>query len=215
MREPAFGDIAPNFTPDRPIVLVGPMAVGKSVIGSELARVLGLAFIDSDHKVVAKHGPIPALFASRGEHHFRRLEAKAIADVLDQPLVEPVVLSLGGGAVLDTGTQQLLRRATVVYLEATIDTVRERILRNTGRPLLASDPVETWLNLAARRSPSYERVADIRFDVSGAGIPELVVRLIHVLLADQLQRGAGLSGKDTHSTEDASNPGPSSPESQP
>ncbi|MEV8144479.1 shikimate kinase [Specibacter sp. NPDC078709] len=175
---------APDFTPQRPIVMIGPMAVGKSVIGAELARVLGLPFVDSDHKIVAKHGPVPRIFAARGEHHFRQLEAKAIADVLDSPDPAPVVLSLGGGAVLDSGTQQLLARATVVFLRAELDTVRERITRNTGRPLLAADPVATWERLAAIRGPVYARLADITLDVGHSNVPQLVERLIHLLAAE-------------------------------
>lgn len=172
---------APDFTPLRPIVMIGPMAVGKSVMGAELARVLGLPFIDSDHKIVAKHGPVSRIFAGRGEHHFRQLEARAIADVLDSPKSKPVVLSLGGGAVLDSGTQQLLARATVVYLSADIETVRERITRNTGRPLLAADPVATWQRLTAVRGPVYARLADITLDVGQANVPQLVERLVGLL----------------------------------
>lgn len=177
-RDPAG---VPEFTPRRPIVVIGPMAVGKSVIGAELARVLGLEFIDSDQLIVAKHGPVPRIFAAKGEHHFRQLEAKAIAGVLDSPKPKAVVLSLGGGAVLDSGTQQLLARATVIFLRADIDTVRERITRNTGRPLLAADPVGTWQRLAAARGPVYARLADITLDVSRSNVPQLVGRLIEQL----------------------------------
>lgn len=177
-RDPAG---VPEFTPRRPIVVIGPMAVGKSVIGAELARVLGLEFIDSDQLIVAKHGPVPRIFAAKGEHHFRQLEAKAIAGVLDSPKPKAVVLSLGGGAVLDSGTQQLLARTTVIFLRADIDTVRERITRNTGRPLLAADPVGTWQRLAAARGPVYARLADITLDVSRSNVPQLVGRLIEQL----------------------------------
>ncbi|MFQ4149024.1 shikimate kinase [Arthrobacter sp. LAPM80] len=175
---------APDFTPLGPIVMIGPMAVGKSVIGAELARVLGIDFLDSDQKIVAKHGPVARIFAARGEHHFRQLEARAIADVLQAPKAKAVVLSLGGGAVLDSGTQQLLAGATVVFLSAEIDTVRERITRNTGRPLLAADPVATWERLAAARGPVYARLADITLDVNHSNVPQLVERLIHLLAAD-------------------------------
>ena len=171
----------PRFRPARPIVMIGPMAVGKSVIGAELARTLGLEFVDTDQRIVAKHGPIPRIFAARGEHHFRQLEARAVAEVLDADKPRPVVLSLGGGAVLDSGTQQLLARATVVFLRASVETVRERIIRNTGRPLLVADPVETWSRLAAARGPVYARLADVTLDVSNSSVPELVAELIDTL----------------------------------
>lgn len=183
-KEPAG---TPDFTPLRPIVMVGPMAVGKSVIGAELARILKLPFIDSDHKIVAKHGPVPRIFAAKGEHHFRQLEARAIADVLDAPQPPPIVLSLGGGAVLDSGTQQLLGKATVVYLRAEIDTVRERITRNTNRPLLTADPVATWQHLTAIRGPVYARLADITVDVGQKSVPQLV-ELLLCLLAEESRK---------------------------
>ncbi|WP_287929467.1 shikimate kinase [Arthrobacter sp.] len=174
----------PQQRPDRSIVMIGPMAVGKSVIGAELARKMGLEFVDTDQRIVAKHGAIPRIFAARGEHHFRQLEARTVADVLDRPEAKAVVLSLGGGAVLDTGTQQLLAKATVVFLRATVDTVKERIVRNTGRPLLAADPVAAWSRLAAARGPVYARLADITIDVGKSSVPELVDQLIALLAAE-------------------------------
>lgn len=177
-------------TPGRPIVLVGPMAAGKSVVGAELARVLGVDFLDTDHLIAGKHGPIADLFASRGEHYFRRLEAKAVADVLDAP-PRAVVLSLGGGAVLDSGTQQLLRKATVVYLKTDLDTVRERISRNTGRPLLAGDPLAAWSRLAAVRAPVYERLATITLEAGHADVATLVARLVDLLGAEAKEREPG------------------------
>ena len=51
-----------------PVVLIGPMAVGKSAIGQQLAEHLGCAFMDTDALVVAQHGTIAEIFASRGEH---------------------------------------------------------------------------------------------------------------------------------------------------
>ncbi|MGO4385280.1 shikimate kinase [Specibacter sp. RAF43] len=171
----------PGFRPARPIVMIGPMAAGKSVVGAELAKVLHLEFIDTDQRIVAKNGPIPRIFASHGEHHFRRLEARAVAEVLDVEPLAPVVISLGGGAVLDSGTQQLLTRATVIYLRARLDTVRERILRGSGRPLLAADPVAAWTRLTAARSPVYERLATITKDVTHSSVPELVAQLIDIL----------------------------------
>jgi shikimate kinase len=87
------------------------------------------------------------------------------------------VISLGGGAVLDSGTQQLLERCTVVYLEGDAETVAERIARNTGRPLLAGDSMARWEALFAARRPVYERLADIVLDVRQGSVPEICLRL--------------------------------------
>ena len=87
------------------------------------------------------------------------------------------VISLGGGAVLDSGTQQLLGRCTVVYLECDAETVAERIARNSGRPLLAGDAMGRWRTLFATRQPVYERLADLVLDVRSGSVPELAHRL--------------------------------------
>jgi shikimate kinase len=161
----------------RPIVLIGPMAVGKSAIGQQLAQQLGARFVDTDAVIVAGHGSIADIFASRGEHAFREIEARAVADAVEEAEGTSTVISLGGGAVLDSGTQQLMGRCTVVYLECDADTVADRIARNSGRPLLAGDAMGRWTAMFATRKPVYERLADITLDVRHGSIPELSGRL--------------------------------------
>lgn len=168
---------AENTAAFRPIALIGPMAVGKSAIGRQLAHQLGAAFVDTDVAIVAAHGTIADIFARRGEHAFRELEARAVAKAIEDAQSTSTVISLGGGAVLDSGTQQLLQRCTVVYLECDAETVAERIARNSGRPLLAGDAMERWKALFATRRPVYERLADLVFDVRSGSVPDLAHRL--------------------------------------
>jgi shikimate kinase len=157
------------------------MAVGKSAIGQQLARQLGARFVDTDVEVVAQHGTIAEIFAGRGESAFRELEARAVAQAVEEAAGRMTVISLGGGAVLDSGTQQLLADCTVVYLECDANTVSERIARNSGRPLLAGDAMERWRTLFATRRPVYERLADLILDVRSGSVPDLVDRLENAL----------------------------------
>lgn len=161
----------------RPVVLVGPMAVGKSAIGQQLAQQLGVPFVDTDAVVVAAHGSIADIFAGRGEHAFREIEARAVAKAIEGAKQQPAVISLGGGAVLDSGTQQLLGECTVVYLECDASTVADRIARNTGRPLLQGDAMSRWEALFATRRPVYERLADIVLDVRSGSVAEIGLQL--------------------------------------
>lgn len=161
----------------RPIVLIGPMAVGKSAIGQQLAKHLDAAFVDTDLLIVEAHGSIADIFAGRGEHAFREIEARTVARVIEESAGSSTVISLGGGAVLDSGTQQLLARCTVVYLEGDAETVAERIARNSGRPLLSGDAMGRWTALFATRRPVYERLADVVFDVRHGTVAELGQRL--------------------------------------
>ena len=65
----------PRTAGHRPIVLIGPMAVGKSALGHQLAQQLGAPFVDTDSVIVENHGSIADIFAGRGEHAFREIEA--------------------------------------------------------------------------------------------------------------------------------------------
>ncbi len=163
------------------IVLMGPMAVGKSVIGHQLAQHLGLPFIDTDAVVVEQHGAIADIFAGRGEHAFREIEARTVARAVEGSRQGGAVISLGGGAVLDSGTQQLLAGCTAVYLDCDADTVAERISRNSGRPLLAGDAMARWEALFATRKPVYTRLADITIDVRSGTVPEIALRVEEAL----------------------------------
>lgn len=168
---------ARNSDAVRPIALIGPMAVGKSAIGQQLAQQLGTPFVDTDAAIVASHGSIAEIFAGRGECAFRELEARAVAKAIEDARGTTTVISLGGGAVLDTGTQQLLQQCTVVYLECDANTVAERIARNSGRPLLAGDAMERWKALFAARRPVYEKLADLVIDVRSGSVPDIAHRL--------------------------------------
>jgi shikimate kinase len=157
------------------------MAVGKSAIGQQLAQQLGAAFVDTDVIIVENHGTIADIFAARGEGAFRELEARTVAKAIEEAERTRTVISLGGGAVLDSGTQQLLARCTVVYLECDADTVAERIARNSGRPLLAGDAMGRWRALFATRKPVYERLADLVLDVRRGSVADLGRRLEEAL----------------------------------
>jgi shikimate kinase len=171
------------------------MAVGKSAIGHQLAQQLGAPFVDTDAVIVESHGSIADIFAGRGEHAFREIEARTVARVVEEAAGTSTVISLGGGSVLDSGTQQLLERCIVVYLECDADTVAARIARNSGRPLLAGDGIRRWKALFATRKPVYERLADIVLDVRRGSVPELGRRLEAVLRA--YPGGVGTAANDT------------------
>lgn len=145
------------------LVLVGPMAAGKTSVGRRVARRLRVAFVDTDKRIVAAHGPIPALFAAHGEAHFRDLERTAVAEALS----EGGVISLGGGAVTQAETRELLKGHPVVFLTVSPEAVADRI-RGGNRPLLAGeeDPVERWKKIFEERRGWYAEVASTTFDTS-------------------------------------------------
>ncbi|MFD9784934.1 3-dehydroquinate synthase [[Kitasatospora] papulosa] len=141
------------------IVLVGPMGVGKSTVGELLADRLGTTYRDTDADVVAAAGKsIAEIFFDEGEERFRALERRAVRDAVAE---HPGVLALGGGAVLDGMTRELLAGHRVVYLSMDVDEAVRRVGLNTARPLLAVNPRRQWRELMDARRHLYEDVAGV------------------------------------------------------
>jgi shikimate kinase len=141
------------------VVLIGPPAAGKTRIGKRVARLLGVPFVDTDKLIVAAHGPIPDIFASKGEPHFRSLERAEVVRALSAE----AVVSFGGGAVLDPETQRDIAALPVVLLTVQPHAVESR-LGNGKRPLVPD--LASWIALYEKRRDLYERLADHVVDTS-------------------------------------------------
>jgi len=141
------------------VVLIGAPGAGKTRTGKRVARLLELPFVDTDKRIVAAHGPIPAIFEAHGEPHFRTLEREEVARALG----EHAVVSLGGGAILDEATQADLAGHRVVQLTVSADAFADRI--STGkRPLVTG--IDSWVALVEKRQPIYDRLAHLTIDTS-------------------------------------------------
>jgi shikimate kinase len=188
----------------RRIVLTGFMGAGKSTVGRILAARLRWPFLDIDSLITAEHGrTVAQIFADHGEEHFRRLEAEAIARVLDPLQQDPphayehAVVAPGGGAIETDAVRELLFSqpssvpATVtIFLSAPLPELLARCHIGAGatesasphpgdeasvRPLLtAPEPPEDRL---ARRLPHYRR-AHLTVDTSGIPPAEVVDRIM-------------------------------------
>jgi shikimate kinase len=137
------------------VALVGFMAAGKSTIGRFVANELGVPFVDTDELIVARHGPIPALFERSGEAGFREAELQAVLEALERPRC---VIALGGGAVTHPPTRAALaERAVRVYLDVPAETILARLRRSpTVRPVVGREPtLERVRELMALREPLY------------------------------------------------------------
>lgn len=151
----------------RPIVLIGPMAAGKTYIGTHLARFYGYEFLDADQLIVERYGEVSEIFEIFGEAHFRELERKTIEEVLTSPVYRNTVFSLGGGAPMTDSVAELLKDECVVYILVDAETVTPRITGNKTRPLLQPNPVERWTDIFERRRTRYEELAHLTLDARG------------------------------------------------
>ena len=143
-------------------VLVGPMGSGKSTVAGLLAEAYGVTARDTDADVEAAEGrTISDIFVDSGEDHFRELERSAVAAALAS---HDGVLALGGGAVLDPSTRELLADHRVVFLRVGLSEAVKRVGLGIGRPLLLGNIRSRIKTLLDERTPIYESVADISVD---------------------------------------------------
>jgi shikimate kinase len=155
----------------KPIVLIGPMGVGKSTIGKKLSKKLGLTFVDTDLMIVKEHGPIPEIFKDKGEAVFRSYEELAVADALKTPQV----IATGGGAVLSGKNQRAIENAIVIYLSTNGQHMKSR-LANGNRPLLENG-ISDWKRIYEERKPLYERLCDFEIDCSAASLSKTITEI--------------------------------------
>jgi shikimate kinase len=171
------------------IIFVGLPGSGKTTIGRQMGRRLGLPFLDSDSVIEQRLGcSIREFFDREGEERFRDIEQNVLDDLSKY---HHGVLSTGGGAVLrPLNRQNLHTRGKVVYLRSTPEEVFRRLKHDMQRPLLqVDDPQEKLRALFNVRDPLYRETAHFIFETGRPSIN----RLLNTIIAE-----LDLDGFDTH-----------------
>lgn len=147
------------------VVMVGMMGAGKTAIGTQLARLLDVPFIDSDDAIVAAaNRSIAEIFERDGEAFFRQKETQVLERLLEGPAC---ILSTGGGAFMSQVNRQIIAdKGVSVWLRADLDLLWNRVRHKTTRPLLrTANPRATLKEIFAARTPIYA-LADLTVDAA-------------------------------------------------
>ncbi len=168
--------------------LIGYRGTGKSTVGMRLARRLQWDWLDADNELERRAGrSIKEIFATDGEPVFRQLEREVLVDLLSR---RRLVLSTGGGCVLNAETRRDLRAAgPVVWLRASVETIASRILHDQStkarRPnLTATGGIDEIRTLLVQREPLYRECATITIDTEGLSFIKVVTQILSQLPAD-------------------------------
>ncbi len=149
----------------RNIVLTGFMGTGKSTVGRLLAARLDRRFVDTDTMIEERLGPIPRIFADRGEEAFREAERDVAAELARRG---GLVIATGGRLMVDPENASVLGGSShVVCLTASVDEIVRRVsgADAAARPLLADDdPRARIAELLAERAPAYGRFTQVDTD---------------------------------------------------
>ena len=158
-----------------PLVLVGPMGVGKTTVGKKLAKELETSFMDTDKIIASEHGPISAVFDRLGESGFREIESS----VLTRCLEETGVVATGGGVVTTESNRKALESHSVIYLSTDGKHIATR-LSTRNRPLLGAG-TDSWESIYASRKSLYKEVATHEVDTSGKSLAAIVSEISNLV----------------------------------
>jgi len=164
------------------IFLIGYRCTGKTSVGRSLAKSLGRPFLDADSELVKEQDlNIYEIIRKHGWDAFREIESDVIKRVCD---LDDHVVATGGGAVLnDKNVKHMKRSGKLVWLKATPETIKKRILRDKNTkdfrpPLTSKGSVEEIHETLLNRNPFYEKAMDFDVDTDDIGIDEVCHAII-------------------------------------
>ncbi len=151
---------------DSHLVILGPMGVGKSTLGSALAQRLQRRYRDSDTDIVRLYGTSGRELADLfGVAHLHEIERAVLLGALDDP--EPLVVSAAASVVENAAVgTALAARAFVVVLDAPADVIVARQAADESKHRRAMSEGELAA-LVERRAPMMAELADLTLDAQG------------------------------------------------
>jgi shikimate kinase len=167
-------------------VLTGPPGSGTSTVARLVAERLGVGVRDTDADVADRAGASVAdIFVEQGEAAFRALERDAVALALTE---HPGVLAVGGGAVADPRTADLLAGHLVVVLRVGVADAARRLGFTGERPSALGPPRAQWMRLLQQRQGAYDRLATVTVDTDGRTQDEVASAVVEVLRVSEAAR---------------------------
>jgi XRE family transcriptional regulator, aerobic/anaerobic benzoate catabolism transcriptional regulator len=161
------------------IALVGLRGAGKSTVGSELAKELGVRFVELDAEIEAAAAlPLGQIFEIHGEAYYRRLEREVLARVLSTG--KRAVIATGGGIVTDPESwRRLKRRTKTFWLRAAPEAHYQRVMAQGDlRPMKNRPSAMTELRaLLAARAPLYAE-AEVTIDTTKLDVEGTVAAVL-------------------------------------
>ena len=163
------------------IILVGTMGAGKTTIGRQLAKKLSKEFYDSDHEIEKHTGAdISLIFELEGEEGFRKRESQLLKEIVSN---KNIVLSTGGGAVLDPENRKLLSdNGIIIYLKSTAEKLYRRIADDKRRPLIQTDDrLNKIKKILEEREPLYQSLANEIIETQELSIKQITQKILDLI----------------------------------
>lgn len=198
------------------IFLIGYMGSGKTTVSRILSKQTGASCVDMDQEIEKAEGmPIRKMFIKFGEHEFRNKESELLdklcrvtsaIDVMageetgEKKVLDKVskyeafahrddnlIVSCGGGVILDDLNRQILHRQYTIFLEANPAMLFERVNGDVNRPLAFMDiPDEgerrrNFIERYEKREPLYREAAAVTIQTDGKSPQEIADEIAAML----------------------------------
>jgi XRE family aerobic/anaerobic benzoate catabolism transcriptional regulator len=145
------------------IALVGLRGAGKTALGSRLADQLDVPFVQLVTEIEKLGGmPVAEILSLSGQDGYRRLEEKALFDVLAR--MEKCVIETGGSIVSETRLlNTLLTTCYVIWIKASPQEHMQRVIdQGDMRPIESNDDAMAALRrILEARAPYYAQAHTI------------------------------------------------------
>lgn len=201
------------------IFLIGYMGSGKTTVSKILSRMTGAGFVDMDQEIEKAEGmPIRKMFIKYGEHEFRNKESELLdklcnvksavdllageatgeGKVLDKVSKyesfarrsDALVISCGGGIILDDLNRQILHRQYTIFLEAEPEKLFDRVNGDVNRPFAFMDIKNEderrrrFLELYEKREPLYREAAVVTIRTDGKTPEQIAAEILKLNVFD-------------------------------
>jgi len=161
------------------------MGAGKTTIGRQLAKKISNQFYDSDYEIEQRTGAdIPLIFELEGEDGFRKRESQVLVELV---LLENIVLSTGGGSILDpVNRKALVDNGIIIYLKSTAEKLYKRTSDDKRRPLLQTENRLSQIKkILSEREPVYLSLADGVIDTHDLSIKQIIQKILEFIEAHE------------------------------
>ena len=160
------------------VTIIGMPAVGKSTIGSAIARRMGMKFIDTDDLIREScMCTLPELIEKHGIDNFLLIEDK----ILSQIDAKKAIISTGGSAIYGENAMKHFKEiGAVLYIKISYEDIEKRLGKMKSRGVVIREG-QTLKDLYGERCSLCEKYADITIeegDNSPAQMTELCIQAL-------------------------------------
>ena len=160
------------------LIFIGMAGVGKTTIGSIVAKKCNLQHIDIDKEISRIYNtPINKLIQKIGSSKFQQLESSLVK----KNIKKNKIISPGGSFIYSQDTiKKLAPNVIFIYLFDSYTNIKNRIPNIETRGIIGLEN-KSFKDIYNEREPLYAKTADFKFDLSTQSFDECTQNIIQTI----------------------------------